>query len=118
MSGKVLQQEQEVTEFKAQNKVLKEFSLSVEEGLISLINEKACQSLESQTIENLRDLLTKLQIERQEYLCKKILAKSNDYDVLEVSNFASADELKKAFKALSLIFHPDKNKAPSALEAF
>jgi molecular chaperone DnaJ len=40
------------------------------------------------------------------------------YKALNVSPSASADEIRKAFRKLALLYHPDKNKASSAQGIF
>ena len=42
----------------------------------------------------------------------------NLYDILDLKNNASKDEIKKQFKTLALKYHPDKNKEKNANEKF
>lgn len=51
-------------------------------------------------------------------LVKKINSCKNYYQVLSVTHDASESEIKKAYKRLAFLLHPDKNHAPGAAEAF
>lgn len=54
----------------------------------------------------------------QESAVSKILKARDFYDILGLVKDCSVDDIKKAYRKLALKFHPDKNKAPKADEAF
>ncbi|VDK39465.1 unnamed protein product [Taenia asiatica] len=57
---------------------------------------------------------TKAQVEA----VRRIMACHDLYSVLGVPKDATEDDIKRAYKSLARRYHPDKNKAPGATEAF
>lgn len=49
---------------------------------------------------------------------KRIKKCKDYYEVLNVTKEATDTEIKKSYKKLALVLHPDKNRAPGAVEAF
>lgn len=54
----------------------------------------------------------------QSELCEQILRCKDYYEVLRVTKEATDTEIKRSYKKLALQLHPDKNRAPRAVEAF
>ncbi|CDJ56958.1 DnaJ domain-containing protein, putative [Eimeria maxima] len=54
----------------------------------------------------------------QARICEVVLRESCYYKVLGVANDATEEVIKKAYRRLALMLHPDKNKAPKAEDAF
>lgn len=53
-----------------------------------------------------------------DYFLRRIKQCKDFYEILGVQKDASEDELKRSYRKLALRFHPDKNHAPGATEAF
>ncbi|KAK7281631.1 hypothetical protein RIF29_09788 [Crotalaria pallida] len=56
--------------------------------------------------------------EEQITVIREIKRKKNYYEILGVEKSCTVEDVRKAYRKLSLKVHPDKNKAPGAEEAF
>lgn len=54
----------------------------------------------------------------QARMCEVVLRETCYYKTLGVSRDASEEVIRKAYRRLALVLHPDKNKAPKAEDAF
>lgn len=54
----------------------------------------------------------------QSELVRRILSANSFYDVLSVPWNVEETEIRKAFRKLAILLHPDKNNSPGAEEAF
>lgn len=61
---------------------------------------------------------TTVYTEEQKQAVDKIRKCKDYYEILGVSKDSTDADLRKQYKKLALQFHPDKNKAPGAVEAF
>ena len=52
-----------------------------------------------------------------EYCCCRTLSGKNYFDILEVDQTATDEDIKQAYKRKAKLLHPDKNRAPSAKDA-
>lgn len=56
--------------------------------------------------------------EEQRAIVREIKSKKDYYEILGLGRTCSVEDMRKAYRKLSLKVHPDKNKAPGSEEAF
>lgn len=94
--------------------------------LLLQINLMAPSSTETEQPRKRKVVLTKVEeaevkveyTSDQEQAVKRIKKCKDYYEILSINKDATDSEIKKAYKKLALLLHPDKNKCPGASEAF
>lgn len=88
-------------------------SSSSAEGVRKRATEKQQNETKTNTTPATGDY-TKEQLE----MCERIRKCKDFYEILCVTKEATDTEIKRSYKKLALQLHPDKNRAPGAVEAF
>ncbi|VVC37870.1 DnaJ domain,Tetratricopeptide-like helical domain [Cinara cedri] len=69
-------------------------------------------------IQEIKEINKPTYTEEQAKFVKKVKNSENYYKMLDIKTTATVPEIKKAFKKLALLIHPDKNSAPESGEVF
>jgi hypothetical protein len=76
-----------------------------------------CHKLTIQPMEEPNETIPKCSL-KQYTVVRKVLKCDNHFRILGVTRQASPNTIRRQWKRLSLLVHPDKNPAPGAEEAF
>ena len=56
--------------------------------------------------------------DKHKQVIETIMTCEDYYEILDVHEIATEEEIHKAYKKLAVLVHPDKNKHPDATKAF
>jgi DnaJ family protein C protein 8 len=79
--------------------------------------------LEKQAEQEMRNLINSMKEENQstpEAQIKRLINTTfiNPYEIFSLTPDASEEDIKRKYRAMSLLVHPDKNQDPNAADAF